>query len=501
MHLSAQRCVAAVIGFQLIAWTLVPWLVNVSLPLDMVREGLSWGNEFQLGYYKHPPLPSWLAEVSFRLLGDIGPYLLSQLFIALTYLFVFLLGRRLMPEWKAAAGTVGLIGVSFFTWSSVEFNHNVAQMPLWVAAIYLLHTLVEKPALWRWLLLAVISAAGIYSKYSFVVLIGLGFLFLLQAPYRHLLTSRGFWAFVLLLFALLTPHILWLQANDYLPFQYLEKRAEDAANFSERLLDPVLFIVVQSVNVLVLIVLMLWLGLGRTATTSPAFLRWFALAPLLFVALLSLIMAEEPRAMWATPMLSLVGLMLAWHLPGSAMLRLGKLTLIALTISALVLCAYAAKALWGEANSGKASRTGWPDSALAAQAQTLWATSVGNKPECPLRIVSGDNWLAGLVAYRHPTRPSVLVDGDFRLSTWLTSDLADEQGILLIWQEKHQPPALSAELATDALAPQRMEFSWPRAPSLESLVVMMQVVLPSNSACAPAQLPPPSPPVESATQD
>ncbi len=122
MTWNARQCVIALIVFQLLAWSLLPWLVNVSLPLDVVREGLSWGREFEWGYYKHPPLPSWLVEISFRLLGDIGPYFLSQTFIALTYLFVFLLGRRLMPEWKAAAGTLGLVGVSFLhglVWSSI----------------------------------------------------------------------------------------------------------------------------------------------------------------------------------------------------------------------------------------------------------------------------------------------------------------------------------------------------------------------------------------------
>ncbi len=481
MAWNARQCVIALIVFQLLAWSLLPWLVNVSLPLDVVREGLSWGREFEWGYYKHPPLPSWLVEISFRMLGDIGPYFLSQTFIALTYLFVFLLGRRLMPEWKAAAGTLGLVGVSFFTWSSVEFNHNVAQMPLWAAAIYFLHTLLDRPALWRWFVLAVISAAGLYSKYSFAVLIALGFIFLLQTPYRQLVLSKGMGLFLVVLLALMLPHAIWLQNHNFLPFHYLDERAVDASSLFEQVLDPLNFLLVQGFNVLVLIVLMLCLGLRQLNASSPAFLRWFTFAPLLFVALVSLIMGEEPRAMWATPMLSLIGLWLAWHLPNDAEKRLRNLLVTVLCLSTIVLSAYAGKALWGDANSNKASRTGWPDVALANQAQAQWSLHTN----CPLRIVSGDNWLAGLIAYRHPARPSVLVDGNFTLSTWLSALDADKRGFLLVWLEKDTPPDLSIELAEDALAAERIELAWPRASNLPPLVVFMQVVKPNNPACGP----------------
>src|ERR1700741_1064067 len=87
---------------QLVCWALVPWLLETSLPLDVVSDGLSWGHEWQWGYYKHPPLPSWTDEVFFDSFGDIGPFLLSQIAIVATYIFVFLLGREIMPSRWAA---------------------------------------------------------------------------------------------------------------------------------------------------------------------------------------------------------------------------------------------------------------------------------------------------------------------------------------------------------------------------------------------------------------
>lgn len=100
---------------QIVIWTVVPWLAGVSLPLDVVSDGLGWGHEWQWGYFKHPPLPSWFAEASFDALGDIGPFLLSQLAIAITYAFVFLIGRAMMPAREALIGTLLLAGVYYFS--------------------------------------------------------------------------------------------------------------------------------------------------------------------------------------------------------------------------------------------------------------------------------------------------------------------------------------------------------------------------------------------------
>ena len=47
--------------FQLVAWTLIPLLFHPNVSLDVV-EIVAWGHQWQFGYFKHPPLPSWLAE-------------------------------------------------------------------------------------------------------------------------------------------------------------------------------------------------------------------------------------------------------------------------------------------------------------------------------------------------------------------------------------------------------------------------------------------------------
>ena len=53
----------------LAVWVLVPVLTHPNAPLDVV-EIVYWGHEWQWGYVKHPPLPSWLSEAAVAVSAD-----------------------------------------------------------------------------------------------------------------------------------------------------------------------------------------------------------------------------------------------------------------------------------------------------------------------------------------------------------------------------------------------------------------------------------------------
>src|SRR4051794_39793778 len=69
---TAQRapgsCLAVVLLLHVAIWTALPALLSHNLQLDLV-EDLALGREWQLGYWKHPPLPWWLADLAYRLEG------------------------------------------------------------------------------------------------------------------------------------------------------------------------------------------------------------------------------------------------------------------------------------------------------------------------------------------------------------------------------------------------------------------------------------------------
>jgi len=467
----------------LMAWTLVPWLTNTSLPLDVTREGLSWGHEFAWGYYKHPPLPSWLVEISFRALGTLGPYLLSQLFIAATLTGVYLLGRRLLSETQATAGTLALAFIPFFTWPTPEFNHNLAQMPLWPLALLLLHRLMAQPTTRDWLLLAGLSAIGLYSKYVFGLLMLLMLLYLLASKQRTLLAQPSAWLAAAVFAALMLPHTAWLVNHDFQTLHYLAERSESASGNWQWLLNALDFLAVQLLNMLLGMLVFWWLCrplhartvVERLLAPDMRFLLWFAVAPILSVALLVMLTGSQARDMWAVPMLSLSGLLIVHAMGGELRPRQLRLVFIlACVLTVLLAGLYGLKAVHGESRSGKPMRTGWPAEELAGELTRFWSS----KTACPLRVINGENWLAGLAAYPMKDRPQVLINNDYLLSPWLDPQQVKRTGQIIIRDISKDAASMRAESLANRLTTQ-LSLNWPRAPELPALRIEATIVLPA----------------------
>ena len=55
------RIVWALLTIHVLIWWLLPALLQHNLPLDVIEQ-FAWGREWQIAYYKHPPLPAWILE-------------------------------------------------------------------------------------------------------------------------------------------------------------------------------------------------------------------------------------------------------------------------------------------------------------------------------------------------------------------------------------------------------------------------------------------------------
>lgn len=489
-----RRAVLALIAAQIVLWTLAPLLGHRTMPLDVVREGLAWGVEWQWGYHKHPPLATWLVDAAFQLLGDAGPYLLSQAAIAATYWFVFLLGRRLMGEAEAAVGTLLLAGIYYFSWPTPEFNHNVAQMPFWAAAAYLFHRAVRKDRLIGWLSLGAVAGAGLLVKYSTAVLLAVMVLYLLgSGTTRRLFLSPRLYAGLAAATLVVLPHLIWLVRNDFAPFRYVEARAATGASpLVARIVEPLGFLLTQAADHLPMLVLLAAGGLiGRGALSPPPagrpvvaaedrrFLVTLALGPALLAALAALVGGFGLRDMWGAPMFNLSGLLavqfLAGRLPHFDRRRFG-MAVAALLV--LVSVGYGLAAAFGSALTGRPRRIDWPDRAMASALEEVWRARTG----CSLRVVAGDSWLAGLVSVRASGRPAVLLDGDPALAPWIKPERLRREGALLVWRVEGSdadiPPALRPLGAAQAEKP--FTFSWPRAARTPPLRIGWAVLPPQS---------------------
>ena len=79
------RAFAAFLALHAAVWTALPALLYPNLPLDLI-EALMYGREWQLGYDKLPPLPWWLVQIAYRLVGhDFAYYLLAQIAVVAAF--------------------------------------------------------------------------------------------------------------------------------------------------------------------------------------------------------------------------------------------------------------------------------------------------------------------------------------------------------------------------------------------------------------------------------
>ena len=85
----------------LIVWTAIPTLTNNNLPLDTI-EALAWGSNLDWGFNKHPPMSAFFSEVFFNIFGsqDWAYYLLSQIFVIISFYYVFKLSNEVLGNIK-----------------------------------------------------------------------------------------------------------------------------------------------------------------------------------------------------------------------------------------------------------------------------------------------------------------------------------------------------------------------------------------------------------------
>ena len=118
-------------GFALFAvvhavlWSALPATLYANLPLDLI-EALTYGREWQLGYDKLPPLPWWVVEVAYRLIGfDTVYYLIAQITVLAAFALVWVLARRLVGAAGALIAVLIIDGLHYFNFTAPKFNHDV----------------------------------------------------------------------------------------------------------------------------------------------------------------------------------------------------------------------------------------------------------------------------------------------------------------------------------------------------------------------------------------
>jgi 4-amino-4-deoxy-L-arabinose transferase-like glycosyltransferase len=218
---------ALVFGFAVIhavLWTLI--LINLKAAQDVhmdVAEAYAWGQKFQLGYGKHPPLAGWVAGIWFMMfpIADWATYALAMATLGCGLIICWLIALRVVDRRRAFFVVVMLALYPIFNFKGFKYNPDLLQLvtlPLLVLA-YL--NAFEKRSVRAGVWLGLAGALALMTKYWVLTMIGAIGIAALVHPDRLLfLRSPAPWVAIITLLVAMLPHLWWLREVDFLPLTY-----------------------------------------------------------------------------------------------------------------------------------------------------------------------------------------------------------------------------------------------------------------------------------------
>jgi dolichyl-phosphate-mannose-protein mannosyltransferase len=142
-----------------------------------------WSRFPSLSYYDHPPLVAWMTWLTTRVSHDslavrAGPLVCAVLFAALLYR----LAERLFSARAGFIAVAVVTAIPVFFASGYALNPEAPLAPLWVLGLLQLEGMREHDEPWRPLAVGLVAGLAFLAKYSGVLLLGVGLLYVLVSP-------------------------------------------------------------------------------------------------------------------------------------------------------------------------------------------------------------------------------------------------------------------------------------------------------------------------------
>ena len=395
--------------YHLIIWTAVPYFSNKNLPLDVI-EALAWGQDFNLGYNKHPPLSAWIPGFFFKIFGnkDWIYYLLSQVFIVISFIFLWKLSSFFFKnKSQILLSILSIEGIAFYTFETPQFNVNICQIPLWIGTVYFFLKSIKENKISDWIFLGAFSALGFLTKYIFAYLLISLFFYLIFILIKDKKIKLNFFYALLIFFLIITPHFIWLTQNDFTTIYYALKRGGlNEVSIYNHLLNPFKFLINQII-ILLPFILLIYLLIKKVKIKLTLnnekfiFLLFSFLLPFILILITSIITGSRIRTMWMIPFYSLIGIFFIFLYQDQINLKKSKnfifLLIIFLVLSPIL---YSLRSIYSD------SRTGYEGKKIAIEIEKEWKNFSKEK----IYHVGFSEWYAGNLSYHLNNRPKVFLE-------------------------------------------------------------------------------------------
>lgn len=427
-------------------------------------EQLVWSYALEPGYWKHPPLPTWILHA---LVQAFGPsvtltFLATQAGVAVALALLWALGCEFMSPRRSLAAAALTSLVVYHGCGADSFNHDTVLLPFQAATMLFFLRAARRGRWLDWLLAGLFAGLALLTKYVAVfVLAPLLLYFVLDRSLHQPRRWAGLALAAAVALATVAPHLLWLQSHGYPTLAYARSVLHAPTDAVAHLGGLIDFSAQQYWRVLPLLLALVWLlrpGQPRTEAVKPLrredrlFLWVVGAGPITLVLLYGLVARTELASRWGSTAFLLAGwlaVMLARRRPAQTLApgllvapAVGATLRTVLVLQMVCWLAAAVVAPLGAQALHRHGRAQFPGDALAALAQSTWGQRTGQ----PLRLLAGDIWLTGNVAARSTTLPAVLIDGELERSPWLHAADLERCGALVLL-DTAPSPAMAALLA------------------------------------------------------
>jgi len=429
------------------------WLIHLHYtslvpPVDDLEQ-LTWVRSLEWGYYKHPPLPTWLLWLPVQVLGW-GAWTVYSMGAATTVASLLIMWRlvaRLRGERHALVALLAAACITYYNGRLNYYNHNVVLMLLNACTAAVTWQAFRHTRLRWWVALGVCLGLGALAKYQVIVTYACVLAFAVQQQFwRDHRSRQGLLLATLIGLLIFSPHLQWLRTHDFGPVTYAMSTSLGAAYpLLARTAWTVHWLADQLMNrALPALLLLVWVGWAlRHRFARPmvvavhhdspagarALLLTFGLGPLVFMALVGLASGADLQLHWGTPFLlftipAIMELMagIPW---GQA--ALPRLLGAFITINALLL---AVSHVTSPRGPQVLRDTHWRTFDPKPVASAIEAARAEHG--APIRVLSGPPAFAAAIALELPEHPLVLIDGRRDESPWLTDAEALGRGVVEI---------------------------------------------------------------------
>ena len=434
------------VGGHALAWSLYAALSKGNLDnYGDMAESFAWGQEWQLGYHKHPPVFAWIAALWFRFFPteDAAFYVLAMVNVAVGLVAVRQLAGYFLEGRSRIAAALTLVFCPFYTFYAFRYNANTILLSLWpLAALFFYRSFRDRGVLDS-LCAGLFAALAVLAKYSSgLLLLTLFAAALLHPERRSYFRSAAPYVAAAVLLAAVAPHLRWLFDVGFLPFAYAGERV--GLSEAETVARVLHFAFDQLLNLAPLLAVMAWM-LGRSGGALRRF--WdthenpgralpllLCFGPFVLTALVSLALRVDAASVWGIPMWFALPLAMLTT-PG---LRFGEIEFrrgFRLIAALLVGVPLAAPLVYAAYWTAGVKYVMEPRRELAEELSRMFSEQTGE----PLRVVAGTPAIAASMAFYAPEHPSWFIGFDLRQAPWITSERLEREGLAIVCEAADRP--------------------------------------------------------------